>query len=130
MEAVVQRDEKFVEAWRVLSDDYARRQTFNTAIAAVMELLNEIGLLPTGASVAGRAAEREAMEAAVLLLAPVAPHICHVLWHELGHAGAVIDAPWPQADQAAMVGGCPHRTAGVGAEREIAQPRRHRGRRS
>jgi leucyl-tRNA synthetase len=85
-----------------VSDDYARRQTFNTAIAAVMELLNEITRRAERGSAAGLAVEREALEAAVLLLAPVVPHACHALWLELGHASAVIDASWPVADPQAM----------------------------
>jgi leucyl-tRNA synthetase len=85
-----------------VSDDYARRQTFNTAIAAVMELLNEIAKSADRTSPAGIAVEREALEAAVLLLSPVIPHASHALWQALGHAGAVIDAPWPAVDAAAL----------------------------
>jgi leucyl-tRNA synthetase len=85
-----------------VSDDFARRQTFNTAIAAVMELLNELNRHAGHGTAAGHAAEREALEAAVLLLAPIVPHACHVLWQHLGHAEAVIDAPWPRADAGAM----------------------------
>ncbi|MBK8306600.1 MAG: leucine--tRNA ligase [Gammaproteobacteria bacterium] len=85
-----------------VSDDFARRQTFNTAIAAVMELLNEVSRHSDRTSAAGLAAEREALEAAVLLLAPIVPHACHALWQHLGHGAPVIDAPWPQADANAM----------------------------
>ena len=85
-----------------VSDDYARRQTFNTAIAAVMELLNEITKSADRASPLGLAVEREALEAAVLLLAPVVPHVSHALWQALGHEGPVIDAPWPAVDEAAL----------------------------
>ena len=46
---------------------------------------------------------QEALEACVLLLSPIVPHITHVLWHSLGHESAVIDQPWPVADEAAMV---------------------------
>jgi leucyl-tRNA synthetase len=84
-----------------VSDDYGRRQTFNTAIAAVMELLNEISRLDPQAPPA-LAAEREALEAAVLLLAPVVPHITQALWEHLGHAEPVVDARWPVADPAAL----------------------------
>ncbi len=85
-----------------VSDDYGRRQTFNTAIAAIMELLNEIGKLASSEhSHAG--VEREALEAAVLLLSPITPHISHVLWHELGHSNAVIDVSWPTVNDAALV---------------------------
>jgi leucyl-tRNA synthetase len=85
-----------------VSDDYGRRQTFNTAIAAVMELLNEIARRGERSTPAGRAVEREALEAAVLLLAPVVPHASHALWRALGHDTPVIDAPWPRADASAM----------------------------
>lgn len=85
-----------------VSDDYGRRQTFNTAIAAVMELLNELSRLPDDAPQL-IAIEREALETAVLLLAPIAPHICHTLWHELGHDVAILDANWPEVDENALV---------------------------
>ncbi|OUS16767.1 leucine--tRNA ligase [Gammaproteobacteria bacterium 50_400_T64] len=85
-----------------VSDDYGRRQTFNTAIAAVMELLNELTRLSDDAPQL-MAIEREALEAAVLLLAPIAPHICHTLWNELGHNEAVLDAKWPDVDNDALV---------------------------
>ncbi|GAB3372342.1 leucine--tRNA ligase [Spongiibacter taiwanensis] len=85
-----------------VSDDYGRRLTFNTAIAAVMELVNEISRFD-GDSDQSNAVVREAIEAAVVLLAPIVPHICHRLWAELGHSDAVIDAPWPAVDDAALV---------------------------
>jgi leucyl-tRNA synthetase len=85
-----------------VSDDYGRRQTFNTAIAAVMELLNELSRLPDDAPQLA-AIEREALETAVLLLAPIAPHICHTLWKELGHDVAILDANWPEVDENALV---------------------------
>jgi leucyl-tRNA synthetase len=85
-----------------VSDDYGRRQTFNTAIAAVMELLNDVAKLSSGdESHAG--VEREALEAAVLLLSPITPHISHSLWIELGHTDAVIDVAWPVVNEAALV---------------------------
>ncbi len=85
-----------------VSDDYGRRQTFNTAIAAVMELLNEVYKKADRKSALGLAVEREALQTAVLLLAPVVPHISHELWLELGHEEPVIDASWPTADSSAM----------------------------
>jgi leucyl-tRNA synthetase len=85
-----------------ISNDYSERQTFNTAIAAVMELLNEVGKLSDRTDAQNLAVEREALEAAVLLLSPVAPHITHTLWHTLGHATAIIDAPWPTVDTEAL----------------------------
>jgi leucyl-tRNA synthetase len=74
--------------------DIGRRRTFNTAIAAVMELMNALGRFEDR-STQGRAVVQEALEIVVLVLSPVVPHACHALWHELGHAQAVVDAPWP-----------------------------------
>ncbi len=86
-----------------VTDDYGRRQTFNTAIAAVMELLNEVGRNADRANEQGLAVEREALEAAVQVLAPIVPHICHELWLALGHSEPVLDVTWPAADEEAMV---------------------------
>ncbi len=85
-----------------VSVDYGDRQTFNTAIAAVMELLNEINKIADRAGTNTLIVEREALEAAVLLLSPITPHISHQLWQELGHTDAVINATWPKADADAM----------------------------
>jgi leucyl-tRNA synthetase len=85
-----------------VSDDLGRRRTFNTAIAAVMELLNAL-LRADDASPQGRAVMQEALELAVLMLSPVVPHATHALWQALGHDGALIDERWPQPDPAALV---------------------------
>ncbi|WP_111495714.1 leucine--tRNA ligase [Marinobacter bohaiensis] len=85
-----------------VSDDVSRRLTFNTAIAAVMEMLNEVGKLDAQTE-ADRAVVQEALETAVLLLSPIVPHVCHTLWEKLGHEEAVVDARWPEADKSAMV---------------------------
>jgi leucyl-tRNA synthetase len=85
-----------------VSDDIGRRYTFNTAIAANMELLNEIGHLDDR-SANGRALVQEALDAAVLMLSPIVPHICHELWLALGHSDPVVDRAWPTVDAAALV---------------------------
>lgn len=85
-----------------VSDDVSRRLTFNTAIAAVMELLNEVSKL-NGDEPQTRAARQEALETAVLMLSPIVPHICHTLWQDLGHTDPIVDATWPVADKSAMV---------------------------
>lgn len=85
-----------------VTDDVGRRHTFNTAIAACMELLNEVGKLKDD-SAAGRAVSQEALDAVVLMLSPIVPHITHVLWESLGHADSILDAPWPAVDSAALV---------------------------
>ena len=85
-----------------VNDDYGRRNTYNTAIAAVMELLNEVAKL-TENDTQSIAVRHEALTSAVLLLSPIAPHICHSLWHAMGHQGAVADALWPMVDADALV---------------------------
>ncbi|HET8790931.1 MAG TPA: class I tRNA ligase family protein, partial [Modicisalibacter sp.] len=88
------------------SDDIGRRTTFNTAIAAVMELTNTVSRfhnVSDDIAPQDLAVVREALEACVLLLAPITPHACHALWAELGYREPAIDAPWPQADEAAMI---------------------------
>lgn len=85
-----------------VSDDVSRRLTFNTAIAAVMELLNGVSKL-SGDEPQTRAARQEALETAVLMLSPIVPHICHTLWQNLGHTDPIVDATWPVADETAMV---------------------------
>ena len=84
-----------------IGDDIGRRYTFNTAVAASMELLNSVNRFDD-TSDAGRAVVHEALEAVVLMLSPIVPHICHELWAALGHETALIDVPWPAADEAAL----------------------------
>jgi leucyl-tRNA synthetase len=85
-----------------VTDDIGRRHTFNTAIAAVMELLNTLGRFEDAAA-QGRAVRQEALSIITVCLAPIVPHVCHTLWQLLGHAGALIDQPWPAADAAAQI---------------------------
>ena len=83
-----------------VNDDYGRRQTFNTAIAAVMELCNEVSKLDTS-SANGLAVEREALQAALLLLCPIVPHATEHLWRELCGEDIIL-ARWPLVDSAAL----------------------------
>jgi leucyl-tRNA synthetase len=85
-----------------VSDDIGRRYTFNTAIAANMELLNELSRFDDD-STQGQAVRQEALEAVSLILSPIVPHIAHSLWFALGHAEPVVDSPWPVADEAALI---------------------------
>ena len=85
-----------------VSDDFGRRNTFNTAIAAVMELLNEVAQ-QTDDNPQTIAVRHEALTNATLLLAPIVPHICHSLWKTLGNTNTIADAPWPEVDQSALV---------------------------
>ena len=93
---------KLHETVAKVSDDVGRRYTFNTAIAANMELLNDIGRFDDSSDI-GRALVQEALEAVVLMLSPIVPHICHELWQALGHREAVVDCAWPTVDEAALV---------------------------
>lgn len=85
-----------------ITDDYGRRQTFNTAIAAVMELMNAYGKVE-GDDAATRSVRQEVLENVTLLLSPIVPHICQALWAELRKGSVIEDAAWPNADQSAMV---------------------------
>jgi leucyl-tRNA synthetase len=93
---------KVHETIQKVSDDVERRQTFNTAIAAVMELSNAISKF-VDVSEQGRAVSQEALQTAVQLLAPIVPHITHELWTALGQEGDILTAPWPQVDESALV---------------------------
>ena len=84
-----------------VSDDLGRRHTFNTAIAANMELINTIARF-ADASDNGHAIRQEALEAIVLMLSPIVPHICQQLWQELGHARSLMDECWPVVDASAL----------------------------
>jgi leucyl-tRNA synthetase len=84
-----------------VSDDVGRRYTFNTAIAACMELLNAVNRFDDS-SIAGRAVVREALDATVLLLSPIVPHISHELWLALGHDVPAVYQPWPVVDESAL----------------------------
>ena len=84
-----------------ITDDISRRRTFNTAIAAAMELLNALAKFPQS-SPQDRAVMHEALEIAVLGLSPIIPHVAHALWKALGHSRALIDEPWMPVDAAAL----------------------------
>ena len=86
-----------------VGNDYGRRHSFNTAIAAVMELMNAVAKFDD-AGAQGRAVRQEALEVAVLLLNPITPHSSHALWQLLGHAETLLeDVPFPRADPEALV---------------------------
>jgi leucyl-tRNA synthetase len=85
-----------------VGDDIGRRRVFNTAIAAVMELMNTLGKFEDK-SAQGRAIVQETLELIVQMLAPIVPHATHALWRELGHSDALVDRAWPEADPAALV---------------------------
>lgn len=83
-----------------VTEDIDKRYQFNTAISAIMELVNAISAYPEGAD---RGTLAEAIEKTIVLLAPFAPHIAEELWHRIGHADSVHAQPWPTWDEAALV---------------------------
>ncbi len=84
-----------------VTDDLKRRYTFNTAIAAVMELVNA-SMQYAVENETDKQVKQEALETIVLMLAPIVPHITHQLWQDLGKSGAIMDATWPSADVQAL----------------------------
>ncbi|MEI7186341.1 leucine--tRNA ligase [Dickeya dianthicola] len=85
-----------------VTDDIGRRQTFNTAIAAIMELMNKLAKA-SQESEQDRALTQETLLAVVRMLYPFTPHACFVLWNELKGEGDIDQAPWPVAEEQAMV---------------------------
>lgn len=85
-----------------VSDDIGRRYTFNTAIAAIMELSNKLQKASLATEL-DRAVMQEAILALLQMLNPITPHVAQYLWTQLGQSDSIEQTPWPQADAAAMV---------------------------
>jgi len=86
-----------------VTGDIDERIHLNTAVAALMELTNEIYRLEDSLTgEADAAALRETLDHLVLLLSPFAPHACEQMWRDLGHPKSLVDEPWPKADEAAL----------------------------
>ena len=84
-----------------VKDDYERRHSFNTAIAAIMELTNYISkdFLSEKASIEARSAADEAIKSILIMLSPIAPHISQELWGLLGEQSLIIDCTWPEVKE-------------------------------
>ncbi|MFL6618621.1 MAG: leucine--tRNA ligase [Povalibacter sp.] len=85
-----------------VTDDLGRRRVFNTAIAAVMELMNTLSKFED-TSPQGRAIVQETLELIVQMLSPIVPHAMHALWIALGHDDPLMDRAWPKPDPDALV---------------------------
>ncbi len=85
-----------------VDDDIGRRKTFNTAIAANMELLNALAKYDDRTP-AGRSVAQETLETIALMLSPIVPHICEALWSELRPGSNLLDQSFPIVDQSALV---------------------------
>lgn len=85
-----------------VTDDTGNRQTFNTAIAAMMELTNALSKFVDDSD-NGMAIKQEGWHALIKMLSPFAPHMTQVLWEHLGQQDLLCDAQWPQVDQSALV---------------------------
>ncbi|MEB0207313.1 leucine--tRNA ligase [Pseudomonas sp. CCC3.1] len=90
------------QAIKQASQDVGLHHKFNTAVAQVMTVMNVLEKAPQTTE-QDRALLQEGLETVALILAPITPHISHELWNQLGHAGAIIDAPWPTLDESALV---------------------------
>lgn len=88
-----------------VGDDIGRRFTFNTAIASVMELINALSKFKDASELNehGRAVMQESLQAIVLLLSPIVPHITHEIWKVLGKDNSLLDQAWPKVDESALV---------------------------
>ncbi len=84
-----------------ITDDMARRHSFNTAIAALMELCNALAKF-TESNANAMAIKQESIDIILKALSPIAPHLAHHLWQALGHTTAIIDQPWPSVDKSAL----------------------------
>ena len=85
-----------------VTDDIERRKQFNTAIAAIMELMNAMAKVE-GEDELTRSVKQEALEAIVLMLAPIVPHICRILIKALKPGACLVGSPWPTVDESALV---------------------------
>ncbi len=86
-----------------VTDDIGRRNTFNTAIAAIMELMNHLSKAPVKSD-EDKAVMLEALRAVVLMLTPITPHMCHYLWQTIGSNNTDVESyPWPTVDNSALV---------------------------
>jgi len=84
-----------------VTDDIGRRYKFNTAIAAIMELLNIVNKYKDTSN-EGKLVIQEALESITQLLSPITPHICHALWMKLGHKKPLIYSMWPKAEESVL----------------------------
>lgn len=94
--------QKTHQALKKVGDDIGRRYSFNTAIATLMELNNNLSRF-NDVSKQGMAVRKEAIEIMLKALNPITPHLSHHLWHCLGHESAMIDVLWPEVDESALV---------------------------
>ena len=92
----------FHSALQKITRDMERHQ-FNTVVAACMESFNALDRFDPREDVGRIAVTREVLGILIRVLAPITPHVCHVLWHELNMPGDLLDAPWPQVDDGALV---------------------------
>jgi len=85
-----------------VGDDIGRRYSFNTAIAALMELNNSLSRF-TDTTTQGAAVKKETIEIILKALNPITPHLCHHLWLKIGNTEAMIDVLWPEVDEEALI---------------------------
>ena len=84
-----------------VTDDYGRRQKYNTVVASIMEFMNVLAKLADH-SPTSRAVRQESLQDVALLLSPIAPHISHALWRELKPGADIMREAWPAVDPSAL----------------------------
>ncbi len=93
---------KLHETIKKVTDDISRRYTFNTAIASIMELMNQLNKFEVVTDL-DQKIRQEVLQNVLLMLSPIVPHITHKLWYELGFNEAIINADWPIVSEAALI---------------------------
>jgi leucyl-tRNA synthetase len=87
-------------AIKKVASDIGGRFNFNTAISAIMELVN--ALYKYKEATINAALVKRTLEDLILILSPFTPHICEELWEQTGHEGTLYGAPWPEYDESAL----------------------------
>ena len=92
--------QKIHQTIRKVTDDIDKRFRFNTAIAAMMELVNDLYKVRDSLSGEEFSVVKEAVETLIIMLSPFVPHIAEELWNMLGNKKTLFNTPWPAYDPA------------------------------
>ncbi|NDH09534.1 MAG: leucine--tRNA ligase [Gammaproteobacteria bacterium] len=95
-----QHRQKIHQLLQQVQHDYEKQQ-FNTIVSASMKMLNELSSYENQTPL-DQALIYSGISILLRIMAPITPHICHVLWHDLGFTKTIIDAPWPRFDKSAL----------------------------
>jgi leucyl-tRNA synthetase len=93
--------QKIYQILQQIQQDYERQQ-FNTVVSACMKLFNELSTINSCNNEYEQLLTFTGFSILLRVLAPITPHICHVLWQDLGFSKAIIEASWPKCDKSAL----------------------------